>query len=294
MKPLDALALMVVILIWGSNLIIGKIGVAQIPPIFMMGLRFSLVALLLLPYLRPIGKPWWKVILLSVTLGGMQFSLMFTGLRGVDAGAASVAVQLFVPFSAILAWIMFRESLRPWQIAGMAIAFAGAYILAGAPRVAASSGSYLLVVAGAFMLAVATVQIKDLGKVNVFTLNAWVAVLAAPQLLAVSWFLEDGQMAALSAADWRGWAAVVWMALAVTIVCHGLFYHLINTYPMHKVVPATLLSPVLAVVLAVPILHETITMELVAGGLATLVGVAVIQFCRSAKAPDTRALDPNV
>lgn len=287
MRPLDALGLATVILIWGSNLIIGKIGVSQIPPIFMMGMRFALVTVLLLPFLRPIGKPWWKVALLAVTLGGMQFSLMFTGLRGVDAGAASVAVQLFVPFSTILAWVFFRENMRPSQIAGMAIAFIGAYVLAGAPTVAASTDSYLLVVAGAFMLAVATVQIKDLGTVNVFRLNAWVAVLAAPQLFVASMLLEDGQMAALSNADWRGWAAVVWMAIAVTIVCHGLFYHLINTYPMHKVVPATLLSPVLAVALAVPILHESITLELVAGGIATLVGVALIQFCRSAETRET-------
>lgn len=283
MRPLDAVGLATVILIWGSNLIIGKIGVTQIPPIFMMGMRFSLVAVLLLPFLKPMGKPWWEIGLLAVTLGGLQFSFMFTGLRGVDAGTASVAVQLFVPFSAVLAWVVFRECLRPAQIAGMAIAFAGAYVLAGAPRVAAATDSYLLVVAGAFMLSVATVQVKRLGKVNVFTLNAWVALLAAPQLFAASWFLEEGQFDALAAADWRGWAAVVWMAVAVTIVCHGLFYHLINTYPLHKVVPATLLSPVLAVILAVPILGEPITIQLVIGGLATLAGVAMIQFCKAAQ-----------
>ena len=102
--------------------------------------------------------------------------LLFTGLRGVNAGVASIAVQLFVPFSAILAWAVFRERLRPLQILGMGVAFAGAYALVGSPRVAPNAFSFALVVAGAFMLAVATVQIKSLGRVNVFRLNAWVAV----------------------------------------------------------------------------------------------------------------------
>jgi O-acetylserine/cysteine efflux transporter len=289
MKVGHALALALIILIWGSNLVIGKIGVSQIPPIFMMAIRFVLVAVLLSPFLRPIGKPWWQILLLSVTLGGLQFSLMFTGLHGIDAGAASIAVQLYVPFSAMLAWAVFRECLRPQQIGGMLVAFAGAYVLFGAPRVAPNSTSFLLVVAGALMLSIATIQIKRLGRLNVFSLNAWVAVLAAPQLFILSYLLEDGQMAALSTTDWRGWGALAWMVVAVTIVSNGLFYHLINTYPLSKVVPATLLSPVLAVVLAVPVLGEPITLHLVVGGVLTLLGVSTIQFCRVAHAPPPTA-----
>ena len=279
MKPLDALSLALIIVIWGSNLVIGKIGVAQIPPIFMMGIRFVLVTLLLSPCLKPMGKPVGRILALSFTLGGLQFALMFTGLKGIDAGPASIAVQLFVPFSAVLAWVVFRERMRAQQILGLAVAFAGAYVLAGAPSVAPNAWSFMLVVAGTLMLAIATIQIKSLGRVSVMTLNAWVAILAAPQLFAYSFALESGQIAALATADWRGWGAVVWMAVAVTIVSHGLFYRLIDKYPLSKVVPATLLSPVLAVVMAVPILGEPITVHLVVGGLATMAGVALIQFC---------------
>lgn len=285
MKPRHTLALVVIILIWGSNLVIGKIGVTQIPPIFMMALRFVLVAVLLAPYLRTIDRPLRRIVPLSVTLGGLQFSLMFTGLRGIDAGAASIAVQLYVPFSAMLAWLVFHERLRPQQIVGMLIAFAGAYVLFGAPRVAPNSASFLLVVAGALMLSVATVQVKRLGQVNVFTLNAWVAVLAAPQLFVLSFLLEDGQLAALSTTDWHGWGALVWMAVAVTIVSNGLFYNLISTYPLSKVVPVTLLSPVLAVAMAVPVLGEPITFHVIAGGLLTLLGVSAIHFCKAAPVP---------
>ena len=280
MKPIDAACLALIILIWSSNLVIGKVGVSQIPPIFMMGLRFVLVTLILFPFLRDTGKPLWKILVLSITLGGLQFSLMFSGLRGVDAGAASIAVQLYVPFSAILAWIAFRETLRPQQLVGLAVAFAGAYVLAGSPRVAPNALFFLLVVGGAFMMAVGTIQVKDLGQINVFTLNAWLALLAAPQLFLYSYLLEEGQWQSLMTSDWRGWGALLWMAVAVTIVSHGLFYRLINQYALNKIVPATLLSPVLAVLMAVPLLGEPITMPLVIGGLLTMAGVVLVQFCR--------------
>jgi O-acetylserine/cysteine efflux transporter len=51
-------------------------------------------------------------VLFAISLGGIHYSLMFTGLIGVATGPAAVAAQLFVPFSVLLAWLMFRERLR--------------------------------------------------------------------------------------------------------------------------------------------------------------------------------------
>ena len=41
--------------------IAGKIGVAQIPPILMVALRFTLVTILLFPFLRRRGPRFWPV-----------------------------------------------------------------------------------------------------------------------------------------------------------------------------------------------------------------------------------------
>jgi O-acetylserine/cysteine efflux transporter len=47
---------------------------------------------------------------------------------------------------------------------------------------------------------------------------------------------------------------------------------------LNRIVPMTLLSPVLAVALAVPLLGEQITASVLLGGTLTLAGVAMIQF----------------
>jgi O-acetylserine/cysteine efflux transporter len=189
---------------------------------------------------------------------------------------------LTAPFSAILAAIFYRERMGRWQLLGMAVAFVGVYVLAGDPTAAPSIPHLLLVVAAALAWAVANILIKRLRGINVFVLNAWVALLALPQLLLASLLLEHGQLAALAAADWRGWGAILYMALAASITAYGIWYYLLGKYEVNRIVPMTLLSPVLAVFFAVLILDETLSVRIVGGGLLTIAGVAMIQFLRPA------------
>ena len=278
MRPIHFAGVLTAVLVWGFNFSIAKIGLEQIPPILMMALRFILVAILLAPFLRVQPGRMGQIAALSFTLGGLHFSLMFAGLRGVDAGPAAIAAQLYVPFSVLLARLVFGERLNLWQVLGMAVAFAGVYLLAGEPRIAPRPWYLLMVVAAAFVMAVATMQIKKLGPINVFTLNAWVGLFAVPQLFLASWLLEADHAEVLADADWRGWGAVAFSAVGASIVAHGLLYYLLAKYPVYRVVPLMLLAPVLAVFLAVWILGEPLTWRIMIGGLITITGVGVVQL----------------
>ena len=278
LSRLDHGAALCVVLIWALNFIVGKIGVTQLPPLLLMGLRFALVAVLLAPFLTPVGKAWPWIAALGVVLGGLHFGLLFVGLRGIDAGPAAIAIQLAVPFSTLLAAVFYRERLGAWQWAGMLLAFAGVYLLAGGPSRPSSTLHLVLVVLAALAWAAGNVLIKRLGPINVFKLNAWLAVLACPQLLLASLLLEHGQQAAIADADWTAWGAMIYMAVGASIVAYGLWYYLIEKYEMNRIVPLTLLAPVFAIVLAVPMLGESISLHLLIGGAVTIAGVAMIHF----------------
>jgi O-acetylserine/cysteine efflux transporter len=269
-----------VMLIWGVNFAVAKTGLEELPPLLMMAVRFSLVAALLMPFVARRAMDMAKVIALSVTLGFLHFSLFFTGLAGVDAAAAAIVIQAQVPFAMILA--AFFHADRPgWRrLLGMAVAFAGVAIVFGRPEMEDPFVSLLLILGAAFIWAVANVQIKAMGAVDGFALNGWMALLAAPQLVAASLVLEDGQMAALLTAGWRGWGAVLYMALLATMVAYGLWYYLIRKYPMSLAMPFTLLAPVIGVVSGVVLLGEALTARIVGGGIATVAGVAVIVLRR--------------
>lgn len=285
LTPLDLTAALAVVVLWAFNFIAGKVGVQQFPPLFLIALRFGLVALLLAPCLRqPLGRRIRRVMVLSVVFGCCHFGLLFFGLSGVDAGPAAIAAQLTVPFSALLAFLVYRERLGRWQILGMLVAFSGVYLLAGASAEPLSTPHLLAVVGGALAWSVSNLLIKDLGPMNAFQLNAWIAALAAPQLLGWSLILETGQGQALAGASWLGWAAIAYMAVGASITAYGLWYHLVEKYEVNQVVPLTLLAPVLAVLLSALLLGEVLSPPILIGGALTISGVAMIQFLGARRA----------
>ena len=290
-KPLHVLLYVVVMAVWALNFPIAKIGLAQLPPMLLMTLRFALVAVLLLPFVkRPQGQ-WRQILPISVTLGLLHFALMFTGLSRLDAATAAIAIQLQVPFASILAAVFLGDRLGWRRALGMAIAFGGVGFIAGEPRL---QGQYLalgFVLAAAAMWSIANLQVKLLGKVDGMMLIAWTAVFAAPQLLVASLLLETGQLEALAAADWRAFASVAYQAAFVVVLGYGLWYWLLQRYDVNQAMPFTLLVPPFAVIAAIVFLDETLTLPMALGGGMTVLGVGIIVLRRPrTTAPETERL----
>ena len=283
MSTMGWLAALVVVLIWGLNFIAAKVGVAQMPPFAFMALRFAIVGLVLAPWFRPCGQRQWRgVAVISFTLGILHFGLLFAGIRGVDAATAAIAIQLSVPFSAALAALVFGERLGWKRGAGMALAFSGVAFLAGEPTRFAL-GPFVLVVCGAFAWAGSNVIIKTLGSIPPIVMNGWMSLLAAPQLALLSLVFEDDQAAAFAAADWRGWTALAFTVVCASIIAYSLWYHLLSRYELNRVVPFTLLAPVIGIGGGVLVLGEPMSFEKSVGGVLTIIGIAIIQFAGAPK-----------
>jgi O-acetylserine/cysteine efflux transporter len=288
-RPLDLLAFLAVMLVWGGNFAVAKTGLAELPPILLVALRFMLVAALLLPWVRVPRGRLGGIALVSFVLGCLHFSLMFTGLSGIDASAAAISIQLQVPFAALLAALVFGERLGWRRPLGMLIAFAGVAVIAGEPRIAGAYLSLGLVIAAALVWAVANVLVKRLRHVTGTQLNAYMAAFAVPQLLAASLVLEGGQWTALGAADWGVVVLVlIYQAVVVVALGYGLWYALLGRYDVNIAMPFTLLVPLFGVLSGVIFLGEPVTARLLLGGAMTVAGVGIVTLRRPAAAgPET-------
>ena len=274
--PLHILTLVFVTFVWGMNFAVAKIGLEQLPPIMIMALRWGLVGLMLAPFVPPPRGRWRPIVLISFSLGFLHFSLMFWGLSELDAATAAIAIQLQVPFAALLAAVMFKDTLGWRRAGGMAIAFIGVSIIAGEPKLEGHYVALAMVVAAACIWSVANIQIKLLGEINGMALNGWIGIFAAPQLALGSWLLEQDQLAALSAADWKAYASIVYQAVFVVAVGYGLWFRLIRSYDLNQVMPFILLVPVFGVMSGILVLGETISLAFVLGGVLTILGVGII------------------
>jgi O-acetylserine/cysteine efflux transporter len=119
-------------------------------------------------------------------------------------------------------------------------------------------------------------MMRRLQGVSVFTLQAWIAVIATPGMLLLSLLLEQQQAQALGSATWLDFAAPAYSAVGASLIGHGIVYYLLGRYPVGVTAPLMLLTPVLAVVFGVVLWGDTLTWKLFLGGFLTISGVAVI------------------
>ena len=285
------LALMLLIqFIWGVNFVVVKVGLQHMQPLFFVALRFSLAALILLPIVGLPRRHLKRVIPLSITLGVMHFTLIFTGMHYLDAATTSIAVQLQVPFAAILAAFIFKETLHWRRITGMMIAFAGIILIAGQPKFAANPWPLLSVISAALVWSIANMQVKALGdEIDAVSLNGWIAMLAAPQLLLISYFLEGNQWPNLLHIGWPGAFALFYQSVIVAAFSYWIWYNLMRKYPVNQVMPFMLLQPLIGVAAGYLLLGDEVTLRMILGGIAILIGVGIIILRRPAViAPSTK------
>lgn len=280
MKFHDILLTLLVVFLWGVNFAAIKVGVNHFPPIFMTGLRFVLVAGVLVPFFRFPTAQAGRILGLSVVFGVFHFGTVFLGITGVDAAVAAIVLQLGVPFTALLAWRILGDRFGMRLITGMVLAFLGVVILAGEPKTASSLPHMLVLVLSALAWGYANIQIKQIGPINPLCLTAWMAMFAMPQLLILSAVVETGQWNAVLSAGGTEWGALLFAGLGSTVIGYGLWYFLIGRYEVSRIVPFGLLTPLIGVAAGVLLLGEILTWQKVFGGLITVSGVAIIQLRR--------------
>lgn len=276
LPPRDFALALSVPLIWGLGFTFSKAALSEFPPIFLMACRFALTGLALVWFVRPPLPLMGRIAVIALVSATIQYSLTFTGLAGLDASTAVLLIQLEVPCGVLLATWLLGEHLGLRRVLGIALTFVGVATFAGEPRITDNLPSAALVVGGVVTWALGQVMIRRLGPVGGFTLIAWVAVLATPQLFLCSYLFESGQLEAVRNATWVGWGTIIYLGLVMTALGYGIWYHLLGLHEVNKVMPFLLLLPVVTIAGSVLLLGETLTPALIVGGLLVLAGVAII------------------
>ena len=287
MRLNHAVLLFGVMVLWGLNFVAAKFGYRDFEPMFMLSIRFLVMGLVLIPFAAlPRGK-MLHVLGLSFTLGSLHFGLMFTGITGVDAAVAAIAIQLQVPFASILAALVFKDYLGWRRLAGMVGAFIGIGLIAGEPRMESSLFHLALIIVASLVFATSNIQVKAMGDAPPFGVLGWSSLFSAPQLFILSLIFEDNQWRDLTHAGAYGWGAIAYMTVCVGLIGYGVWYSLMRRYDVNQIMPFTLLVPVFGVMGGVWILGEQMTWQMIIGSALTVAGVGIIilRRPRTADAP---------
>lgn len=289
----DVLLGLTVSLLWGFNFVVMKVGVGELPPFLLAGLRFALsVVPLILLVPRP-AVSWRLLAAFALSFGVVKFSLLFFGLGlGMPAGLTSIVLQLQAPFTVLLATLVLGERVDGVQMAGLAVALAGLAVLA-AERIATSPLlPFLLVLAAAVAWAVANLVVKQATDADPLGFALWASLLAAGPFLALSLAIEGPHAiaSALAAASWKGLGALLYLAYPVNLIGLAIWSRLLRRHSAAAVAPFALLVPVVGTLSGHLVLGETLTPWLAIGGSTIIVGLATIVlgprlFARPAVSP---------
>nr|WP_279379673.1 DMT family transporter [Polymorphobacter fuscus] len=276
-------------LIWAFNIVPVKLAVEAAGPLTAVLLRYAIVLVVTLPWLR-----WLPGRMLWVLITGFVAGALFMGLGSLsfalaqNVSALAIAGQLGVPFSLILAVLIYKERIRWPRITAVALCFAGVAVMGFDPAIADESIALWLTVAAALCWAMGNLLFRKLAGVPVLTIHAWLAAVSVPILAGAAAIFEPQRLGNIASLSWLTWGCLLFSGLLSSLLGHGGMSWLFQRYPVATVSPLTLPTPLLSVIIAVIVFNTPITTQMLIGGALTLIGVAIITL-RTAKARDDNA-----
>jgi O-acetylserine/cysteine efflux transporter len=279
-QPRDVGLALVVVLLWGVNFVVIKLGLRGVSPFVLGGLRMLLTAI---PAVFFLPRPRLPLRLYLGFAGCSflgQFALLFLAIHlGMPSGLAAVVQQSQVPFTVLLAALVFGEHPRPPQVLGIAVAGAGLICLALARGSSFPLAGFVLTVCAAFSWALGNLVSRSLSRyeVNVLSFVVWSALLATVPFFALC-VLMEGRETLVSSVRGLGvasWASVAYLAFGATLGGYGLWNRLLRAYPAALVTRFALLVPVVALICGWLVFAERLTAGQLAGCALVIAGVAL-------------------
>ena len=284
MKTTDIFIALLVPVVLGFGFVIAKPAMQYFPPYLLMGMRFTIPALILVwwfPLPKGLYFDLFKVSLIGSTL---QYGLTYTGLNIIDASAAVLLVMLEVPFGIIIAFFLLKEVPTTKNIVGLIIAFIGVFILTGAPNLEGKYIGVILVLSGSFTWALGAVMAKPLSKkIGAFALMTWLCVFSGPMLLFVSLVFDGNPMIYFASANLNSWLTVIFLGFFMQPIGYAAWYYVLKKYPINKVMPVLLMLPVTGLLTSIFLLGEDPPKQVFLGGLVIIFGVGLILFTKKNK-----------
>jgi len=275
--PRDLLLLVGITLIWGLNLIVSKVGVSEFPPITFTVMRFAVVGILLMPFLKFRAGQMSALVVAGVLSSGLQFALNFSGISLADnVSSLAIVSQLGVPFTTLLGVALLGEVVRWRRWTGIVLSFAGVLVIGLDSDLVRHWRAIVLVASSAFVASLGLIAVKKLQGFKPLELQSWFAWVSLPVLVPLAIGLERPTVETFTHASLNAWGALAFTAIASSIVAHTCYYHLVQRYPVTSVAPLTVLSPIFSLIFGVLLLNEHLSGRMLLGTGLTLAGVVII------------------
>jgi drug/metabolite transporter (DMT)-like permease len=282
------LAFAIIYLVWGSTFLAIRVGVREVPPFLLAGMRFFAAGILIYVWMRakgtpsPIRREWVSASFLALLIFVGDYGLLFWAEKRVPSGIAAVMMATIPVFMAIAEIIILRTQRLTFRLALALLAgIGGVAVLVGR---SASFGEGAIDTPGAIALVVAAISwslaailTRKLTLPESKVMSSGAQMLAGGILLALTAaLLGEFRGFRVSAVSFGAWLALVYLIVAGSIVAFTAYVWLIHYESPTKVGTYAFVNPVVAVVLGYFLGGEALGMRTIVGTALVLVSVVVI------------------
>ncbi|MRH42558.1 EamA family transporter [Aquibacillus halophilus] len=275
--------LILVMILWGLNVVAVKFLVEYFPPILMQGARVFIAAiavfivLFFIRDLRKLNKKEWIYILIASLLGQLfHHGFLAVGLTETTASNSSIILGLIPLTTAILAMFFLNERLTFLKIIGIILGLSGVSIV-----IIYNNGGMGLVSKGDLFVFIAMVSQassfivikKATISLSAKQMTAVMLLVGSLLLLSVSFILEPKGSTNLSVVPMGVWAVLISSAILATGLGHILYNLAINQIGAGQTAIFNNLIPFFALIGSFLLLGETIQMSQLVGFLLIVIGV---------------------
>ncbi len=278
------LLLVAVVILWGANWPVMKLGMQSMPPVWFAAARMTLGAASLFALLAFLGRlklPTRRDLPVVFTVGGLQMAvflvLVNSGLQYVEAGRSAILAYTTPLWVTPGAMLLLGEGMNRRKLLGLVLGLCGVAVLFN--PLGFDWGSRDALLGNALLMTAALIGSIPILHVRAhkwdsspLQLAPWQMVLAAIPLAALSWFSED-------------WSTIRWsnelgLILAyngplATAFCFWATVSVTRALPAVTSSLSLLAVPVAGVLASAVFLGETLTPTLV-GGLVLILGGTVL------------------
>lgn len=297
------LAFAIIYFVWGSTFLAIRVGVREVPPFLLAGIRFLTAGLVLYGWTflkgerSPNARQWLSVLLLATLIFVCDYGLLFWAEQRVPSGVAAVMLATIPVFMALSEIIFLRTQRLTARlvlaflvgIAGVAVLVSRSMSLGGAPI--DKGGSIALLVAS-ISWSVSSVLTRKLPLPASKVMSSGAQMLAGGVLLmlfasALGEF-RNFHFAAVSSA---AWFSLAYLIVAGSIVGYTAYVWLLHRESPTKVGTYAYVNPVVAVLLGYFFGGETLGLRTILGTFCVLISVIVITTAPTKKRIATVAVE---
>jgi len=288
LSPAVARLLLVgVVILWGANWPIMKVGLQSMPPVWFATARMVLGAASLFALLALLGRlkfPTRRDLVVVFTVGALQMAaflaLVTLALQYVEAGRSAILAYTTPLWVTPVAVLLLGEALTPRKLLGLALGLCGVAVLFNPlgfdwhDREVLFGNALLLGAALSWAVAILHVRVHSWDS-SPLQLAPWQMTLAIPPLALLSGLSEDW-----STIRWSGELAVIlaYNGPLATAFCFWAVVSVTRALPAITTSLSLLGVPVAGVVFSAIFLGEAVTATLSGGLVLILAGMVLVNL----------------